>query len=146
MRLVDDAKVEVRGIVELRKALRDIDKDLAKELGAGLAEAARIVADEARAHVPVRTGRAAASIKVRKQQTGAALAVGGAKAGYYPWLDFGGKVGRRHSVRRPVIPGGRYIYPALRRKDAEVKAKVDEVLERMARLAGFDTEGNSADG
>lgn len=143
---MDDAKIEVRGIVELRKALRDIDKDLAKELGAGLAEAAKIVADDARARVPVRSGRAAASIKVRKSQTGASLAVGGAKAEYFPWLDFGGHVGKVHSVTRPFIPKGRYIYPALAARRDEVKAKVDEVLERMAKAGGFDTEGNAASG
>lgn len=161
---MDDAKVEVRGIIELRKALRDLDRDLPKEMAAGLAEAAAIVGDEARRRVPRRTGRAAESIKVRKQQSGAALAVGGAKAGYYPWLDFGGTVGRGRiaggakklaggatggragSVKRPYIPGGRYIYPALRDKDREVKAKVDEVLARMATKAGFETEGDAAGG
>ena len=161
---MDAGEVRVVGVVELRKALRDIDKDLAKELAAGLAEAADIVADEARAHVPRRSGRAADSIKVRKQSAGASLAVGGTKAPYYPWLDFGGTVGRGRvpggakklaggatgghagSVKRPFIQGGRYIYPALRHKEAQVKAKVDEVMARMATKAGFDTDGNSASG
>lgn len=143
---MDDAKIKVSGIVDLQKALRQIDKDLPKELAAGLAEAATIVADEARAHVPRRSGAAAASIKVKKQQRGAALAVGGTVAPYYPWLDFGGAVGRNKSVRREVIKGGRYIYPALKQKDEQVKQKVDEVLERMARKAGFDTEGDATRG
>lgn len=143
---MDDAKVQVRGIIELRKALREIDRDLPKELAAGLAEAAAIVADEARRRVPRRTGRAAESIKVRKQQSGAALAVGGAKAGYYPWLDFGGTVGRAKAVKRPFIHGGRYVYPSLRDKDREVRAKVDEVLARMAAKAGFESEGDAASG
>lgn len=143
---MDDASLKVTGLVDLQKALRQVDKDLPKELAAGLAEASEIVAGAARPRVPVRTGRAAASIKVRKQQRAASIAVGGAKAGYYPWLDFGGSVGRAKAIHRPFIPGGRYIYPALRDKDREVKAKVDEVLARMAVKAGFDTEGDAAGG
>lgn len=140
---MDDGKIEVTGIPDLQKALRQIDRDLPKELAAGLAEAAQIVLAEARPGVPVRSGRAAASMKVRKGQRAASLAVGGTKAPYYPWLDWGGKVGRNDSIRRPFIPQGRYIYPALKRKDQEVRAKVDEVLERLALRAGFETDGAS---
>lgn len=141
-----DDRIEVTGIADLQKALRQIDKDLPKELAAGLAEAAEIVAGAARQKMPSRSGRAVASVKVRKQQRGASLALGGTRAPYAPWLDFGGSVGRHKSIHRPVVRGGRYVYPALREHDAEVRAKVDEVLERMAKLAGFDTEGNAADG
>jgi Bacteriophage HK97-gp10, putative tail-component len=141
---VDDVGVKVHGIADLQRALRDVDRDLPKELAAGLAEAAEIVASAAAPKVPRRTGAAAASIKVKKQQRAASLAVGGAKAEYTPWLDFGGRVGRGKSVSRPFIREGRYVYPTLREKDKEVRAKVDEVLERLARAAGFDTEGNAS--
>lgn len=143
---MDDVKVTVVGLVDLQKALRQIDKGLGKELAVGLAEAAQIVADAAAPTVPRRTGRAAASIKVRKRQTSAALAVGGTAAPYFPWLDFGGVTGRGGGARRPFKPGGRYIYPALSRKNSQVKAKVDEVLERLARRAGFETTGDSTSG
>lgn len=138
---MDSGKINVKGIPELQKALRQIDKDLPKELAAGLAEAADIVATAARPKVPVKTGAAAASIKVKKSQRSASLAVGGTKAPYFPWLDFGGKVGRNKSVRRYFLKGGRFVYPALKDKDKQVRAKVDEVLERMALKAGFEQEG-----
>lgn len=157
--MADERSIEVHGLADLQKALRRIERTLPKELGAGLAEAAKIVADAARPKVPRRSGDAQASIKVRKTQRAASLAVGGAKAPYYPWLDFGGTVGRGRvsagnkqraggkfggtagSVRRPVIPGGRYIYPTLKEKDTQIKAKVDEVIADLARRAGFETEG-----
>lgn len=141
-----DAKVEVRGIRDLSRALRDIDRDLPKELASGLAEASEIVADAVRAKMPRRSGRAVGSVKVRKQQRGAALAIGGSKAAYTPWLDFGGKVGRNKSVRRPFLPEGRYVYPSLREKRDEVNAKVDGVLKRLAEKAGFETKGDAARG
>lgn len=138
---MDDLKINVVGLPDLQRALRQIDKDLPKELAAGLAEAAEIVRSAAAMKVPVRTGAARDSIKVKKQQRSASLAVGGSKAEYYPWLDFGGRVGGQKATVRDVIRGGRYIYPSLAEKDSQVKAKVDEVLERMARAAGFDQEG-----
>ena len=144
--MANDATIQVTGLKDLRKALRDVAKDAPKELSAGLAEASEIVASAARPKVPARTGRAAASIKVRKQSTGAALAVGGARAGYFPWLDFGGRTGKHKSVRRPFLREGRYIYPTLRDKRPDVNAKVDEVLARLAVRAGFDTSGDAANG
>lgn len=136
-----DAKVKVVGIPALQKALRDLDKDLPKELAKGFAEAAEIVRRDAVALIPERSGAAKASVKVKKQQRAASLAVGGSKAEYYPWLDFGGAVGRNDSVRRPFIKSGRYIYPSLAKNRDEVMAKVDEVIERMAKKAGFETDG-----
>lgn len=151
--------LQVHGLKDLRTALRDIEKTLPRELASGLAEAAEIVAKGARPKVPRRTGKAAASIKVRKSQKAATLAVGGTKAPYFPWLDFGGTVGRGRvagaskkaaevagNVQRPVIPGGRYIYPTLKDKDREVKDKIDEVLKRLAVRAGFETHGDAARG
>lgn len=138
---MDDGKIKVVGIPQLQKALRDIDKDLPKELAEGLAEAAEIVRGAAAVKVPRRSGAAAESIKVKKQQRSASLAVGGNAAPYFPWLDFGGKVGRNKSVTRYFLKGGRYVYPALKEKDKQVRAKVDEVLERMAKKAGFEQEG-----
>jgi len=142
----NDATLKIDGIRDLQKALRQIDRDLPKQLAAGLAEAADIVAGAARVKVPVRSGRAAASIKTRKSQRAAVLAVGGTKAPYFGWLDFGGRIGRAQATRRPFLPSGRYIYPTLTEKADKVRAKVDEVMARLAAEAGFGTSGNAADG
>jgi hypothetical protein len=162
--VANDAKVEVRGIRDLRKALKDVGDDAPKELRDGLAEAAEIVASAARLKVPHRSGDAAGSIKVRKQSAAAALAMGGNKAPYYGWLDFGGTVGKGRvaggakkraggatgghagSVKRPWMPEGRYIYPTLREKRKEVDDKVDQVLKTLAEKAGFETHGDAASG
>lgn len=136
-------RIEVVGVRDLQKALRQIDRDLPRELAAGLAEAAEIVAVHARRKVPVRSGAARGSIKPRKEQRGASLAVGGNKAPYFPWLDWGGRVGRGRSQVRPFIPEGRYVYPSLREKRPAVEEKVDEVLARLATRAGFETTGRS---
>lgn len=141
-----DQTIQVKGIRDLQRALRDIDRDLAKQLGEGLAEVADIVAKTARPLVPVKTGRAASSMKVRKTQRAASLAVGGTKAPYFQWLEWGGRTGRNKSVVRPFIPIGRTIYPTVKEKDAEIKNKLDEVLRRLAIQAGFETTGDAAHG
>lgn len=138
--------IKVVGLRDLAKALRAIDRDLPKELGVGLAKASAIVADAMRPKIPRRTGRARASVKVRRKQSAAVLAVGGARVPYYGWLEFGGKVGRGGATRRPFIPNGRYLYPTLADKDAEVKAQIDEVVARLAVRAGFETSGSGSHG
>lgn len=140
---MDEARIEVKGIKELQKSLRDIDKTLPKELAAGLAEAAQIVLSAAQPKVPYLTGAAQGSMKVRKSQRSASIAVGGTKAPYFPWLDFGGRVGPTKETRRPFLHEGRFIYPTLREKRGEVNAKIDEVMKRLAAQNGFDTTGKA---
>jgi hypothetical protein len=139
--VADEAMIHVKGLKEFQAALKKVDKGLGPELRKGLNEAAEIVASAARPLVPRRTGRAVGSIKVGSTQRAAQIKVGGTAAPYFGWLDFGGRVGRRNSARRPFISKGRYIYPALAAKRNEVAAKVDEVLGRLATGAGFETKG-----
>lgn len=129
--------MKVRGIKELRSALKSVDENLAKELTLGLARIADHVAGRARPKVPVRTGAAAASIKVRKKAAAATLAVGGTSAEYYPWLDFGGRVGRNDSAVRPFIPEGRFLFPALRESEAEVKQMIEDLFAHLKAAGGF---------
>jgi hypothetical protein len=135
--MANDVTIRVEGLREYSKALRDIDKSLGPELRKGLNEVANIVVDAARPLVPRRTGAAAESIKAGSTARGAAIKVGGNKAPYYQWLDFGGAVGRNKSVKRPFFQGGRYIYPTLARKRSEAVEKLEEVLGRLARENGF---------
>lgn len=137
----DERTVQVKGLKEFQGAVRQVDKALGPELRKGLNEAAEIVAGAARPLVPVRSGDAAGSIKVGSTQRAAQIKVGGTAAPYFPWLDFGGRVGPRKTTLRPFIQRGRYVYPTLADKRPEVEAKIDEVLRRLAVAAGFDTTG-----
>jgi hypothetical protein len=132
-----EVTIQVKGLREYGKALKNIDKKLGPELRKGLNEVAGIVADTARPLVPVQTGKAAASIKPGSTQRGAALKVGGNAAPYFLWLDFGGRVGRNKSVHRAFLKAGRYIYPSLKAKRQEAIEKLEEVLDRLAKQEGF---------
>lgn len=131
------ATIRVTGVRELRRQLNQLDKDLAKALKEGLFEIAKEIADKTRPKIPVRTGKAAASLKPRKQSAAAAVAVGGNKAPYYQWIEWGGRVGRNKSVVRPFIPEGRYLYPTLKEERDQVREKFDRIVEDVSRRAGL---------
>lgn len=118
-------RVEIEGLKDIQKRLRDLDPALAKELKDVNLSVADMVADIARAKVPHDSGDARATVKAKGQQRYAYIRAGGRKAPYYPWLDFGGKVGRERSVVRPFLGEGRYIYPTVaQQRDKIVKEYV----------------------
>lgn len=130
--------IHVEGLNELRAALRKAgDKATGKALGQAGKSAADIVAQAARPKVPVRTGRAKASLRAVVASGGGTVAFGGAKAPYASWLDFGGRVGRKNSVVRPFKREGRYVYVALSEKRDEVVRTYAERVDDVLRDAGL---------
>lgn len=130
-------QIDIRAV---QAALKAIDKALPKEISKGMKEAAEIVATEARANTPKITGRAAASIKAKGAQRGAAVAFGGPKAPWFSWLDYGGSTkvpGHGRRVSRPFIQSGRYIYPAIASTKDEVNIKVRQLLQRLIDQHGL---------
>jgi HK97 gp10 family phage protein len=131
-------RIEIKGIKEFQQSLRKMDSDLPKQLRIALNQASQLVIDKARPQIPTRSGAARASLKVRSSQREARVAAGGRKAPYYPWLDFGGHVGRRGSVSRPFYKEGRYIYPALRKNRDEITKVMVTAIADLARGAGLE--------
>lgn len=137
--MVVAARVEVRGLRELSGAFRQIDVNLQRQLKTELMAVAQMVAGRAAAKVPKVSGAAAASITPRSSVRGAGIAFGGTRAPYYPWLDFGGRVGRRKSIYRDMIQGGRYVYPAIGESRDDIEEGVEEAVNKAAKAAGFET-------
>ena len=129
--------VRVTGLREFQRALRELDGESQKQIRVVMNDALEIVAVDARRKVPRDSGRAVASLKVQSSQREGRLVAGGGKAPYYPWLDFGGRVGRQRSVVRPWKPEGRYIYPSYRRHRDDVLDLMVDGLDRLARDAGL---------
>lgn len=129
--------IHVTGLTEYKKALRQIDNHLGTELRKGLNEVAQVVVDAARPKVPYLTGAAQESMKAGSSQNAAQIKVGGTKAPYYQWLDFGGAVGRNKSVVRPFLKAGRYVYPTADEKHDALIGKLDDVIVAVTRKAGF---------
>lgn len=132
-------KITITGLREFQRALKAADAGLPKRIRLVANEAAGVVIDYARPHIPTRSGRARASLKLRSTQRAARIATGGSKAPYEPWLDFGGEGKRKgRPPARPFLKHGRFVYAALDVKRAEVTEIMSKGLTELAREAGLD--------
>lgn len=131
--------VTITGLRELNAALRRVDSELPKGIRLALNAASEELVRQASAKVPKRSGRAAASYKTAATRTAARVRVGGARARYVPWLEFGGE-GRRpgRPATRPFISEGRYLYPTLRKMRPDFERGLLEAISEVAATAGLD--------
>ena len=136
MAIVDPIKIG--GLVEFQRSLRQLDADLPKALRLAGNEAAGLVVGWARPRVPTKSGKAAGSVRATSSQREAKVSGGGARVPWYPWLDFGGSVGRKKSVHRPFLKEGRYIYPGYVRQKDEVQERLTAALIDVAKTAGLE--------
>lgn len=139
-------RVVVHGLRETRDGLKSLSDEAAKELTDALRAVAETVAEDARSRVPSKTGAAARSYRPRGNAKGASIAFGGPKAPYAPWLDFGGRkhgdlkgktTGRTQPIDRPIIEGGRYLYPALHDNLEEITETVARTLNDLVDKYGI---------
>lgn len=130
--------LKISGLREFQAALKSMDGESQKKLRLVLNQAAEIVATGARRRMPSRTGRARASVKASSSQREARVKGGGAKAPYYPWLDFGGAVGREKSVKRRYYPDGRFIFPAYSAQQDNIAKLLEARLVELAKESGLD--------
>lgn len=131
-------RIKVDGLRELQAALKSADSNLPKELRKALNLASDEIIDYARPRFPKRSGRAAASLKARSTQKLARVGLGGARAPYAPWLDFGGRVGPGRSVVRPFYKSGRYVYKGLEVRRPQIIEIMNDALVQVARGAGME--------
>lgn len=137
---MSSSTIKVVGLNDFRKGLRGMDRGLPKGVRTALNEVADVLIDATRPKIPHRTGDAAASLRAQSSQTTAKIAVGGQKAPYYPWLDFGGKVGRKKSVVRPFYKQGRYIYPTLAEQRENIETAMLKAMAQLASTNGVEVD------
>lgn len=119
---------------QARDALRQVARQVDPAAARALTDVAGRVVAQVRAAVPRKSGRATASVR----KSGAGLEFGGAVAPYFPWLDFGGKVGRKQLVTRPYESKGRYVFPAIRQHRADMEREAERALGKVIQRAGLD--------
>lgn len=130
--------VEVRGLREFSRSVRNADKALAVELRKGLNDIARVVADDARSAVPKRSGALAKSIRPTSTAKVGKISMGGARVPYAGFIEYGGSVGINDSVKRPFVRDGRHLKPAYEKNRAKVQKEMSDLLDRMIKTAGLD--------
>jgi len=124
--------VKVEGLREYRRALRSVEGELKKAQKKKVKEAAEIVASEARARAPVKTGRLKGSIKAYGYLASAKVRVNAKKRSKkyskgYPY----GRVIEFARHKRDA-----FLYPALEAKREAVYNKLQEILEEAVKAYG----------
>ncbi|TCO64955.1 HK97 gp10 family phage protein [Actinocrispum wychmicini] len=132
--------IKIDGLAQFSRNLRKLDNDLPKALRLAANAAADVVVADTVSAVPRRTGRAQSSVKARSTRTEARVQAGGTKAPYFAWLDWGGKVGRKHHTARPWIKTGRYLYPAYTKNRDKVREIFVQALLQVAEQAGIEVD------
>lgn len=133
-----EGKIQVGGLARLSRGLKAIDAEAPKQLRLGLNDAAGLLVERTRPTIPAVSGAARGSLVARSTRTSARVAVGGKKAPYFPWLDFGGE-GRiaGHPAKREFRKEGRYVYPTLARVRPQIEQQLQESITKIIRGAGL---------
>ena len=146
--------MRLTGLRETVAGFRQMDAQLPKHLRIRFKAVADLVVGRVQQRMPFSSGEAAHSLKpvAGSLYAGIQRPAGGSpwrgvKADYYPWLDFGGSVGRGKSPNTPwsgstkrlFIKGGRYLYPAIAESSADIVKAADAAIADTAREAGFET-------
>lgn len=139
---MSDVAVRVEGLSQFARNLKKLDKDLPKAVRLAFNVAADLVVDATTPVVPRRRGRARGSIKAKSTRVLARVSAGGRRAPHYPWLDFGGRVGRKQSVERQFRKRGRYLYLKYfkLRDSGEFQEVMSEELIGVAKQAGIEID------
>lgn len=131
--------VNVEGFRRLNRALKQVDPALQKELATDLKAIAEQLAVKVRAKMPRRSGRAAGTVRGGATMRTAYVQQGKASVPYVGWLDFGGTLrpsgGRRNTIRRTVVKGGRYLYPTVAENRDDTLRAAEQAFDKAARRA-----------
>lgn len=139
-------KVQVTGLKDVQTAVARVDREAPNVLKNAFKEIAQETVRAAVGDVPHRTGAAARSYRPRATRRGASVAMGGPKAPYAPWLDWGGSTkvdptgGSQGRVYRPFEPKGRYLYPNLVDNLEQIQEDVAVALNRVMAQYGLEVE------
>lgn len=133
------ARVRVRGLAELRRALRAMGDDLPRQLRETLRRAGAGVASDARGRAPRRSGRLAGRVTARATQLGARV---GSTLPYAPVIEFGGVIrhhGHGHSGEHLIRISARpFVQPAIDARAPDIVRDLERDLVSLARRVGWE--------
>lgn len=117
--MADNVHVRVRGFEELIRGNRELADKIQREATSEFGKVAAEVAGQV--NVPVRTGRLASTVQGKQYARKAAVSMGGARAPYARYVEYGG---RGFPAGRP----GNYLAPVA----LDADAKLNEAGEAAA--------------
>lgn len=115
---------EIEGLNKLLRALEKLDEEASQSFKDVGAEVGRIVAQQAREEVPVKSGRLKATIRHVNTGRGAKVRSGSKRVPYAPIIHFGWQ-------DRNIWPPNQFLYRAV---DKKVNVAVDMYLEQVYKI------------
>lgn len=155
--------VQTRGLAELRRDLRAVDRSFGPQLGRANQRAAQVVADDAKRRAPKgphegggTVAPISSTITALRRQNAATVAIGGSRSPHAPVTEFGGTIPRAGADKQLITSARRrrvshaavglkvthvtqqaYLYPAIYAKTGEVVLVYNAALgEVMAKAFG----------
>lgn len=135
-----ERKIEVHGLRELRRALREAEDRSPKELQQANKDAAEIVASTARHRFrrgPHQGGGivlpAGESVKAQATSGRGLVAFGGMRSPHAPVVNFGGSIGRRGTMSRTQIKGHEVVFDSIRSERHRVLESYEDAVKRITR-------------
>lgn len=130
---------------ELVKALKEVDKELPKELRRGFLKiAARVAGDVAQKLPKGPSGNLSKKVRPRASQRGAGITWPRTSIPYAGFIEFGnvtgrgGGVGPGDSHPRPFRQEGRYIFPTVEAQRDRIVGEIEDVIAGVIKKAGLD--------
>jgi phage gpG-like protein len=126
--------VEVKGLRELRSALKAIDPALPRAINSALREAVQPIATDARSEAPYRRGALRSSVRAGATAKGAFI---GARAAYAGVHEYGGTIrfltraGEIHIAAQP------YLRPSIERGADGAIDRVGDAIDDLTARHGF---------
>jgi hypothetical protein len=147
------ARITVNGLAELQRDLQRVENlDRIDDVRDALRRGADVAAREAKQRANTFSFAASDSIRsLARTGTGgrgrmsASIKGGGARVPWYGWADFGSRRPRQGQPRSagpwknsgPGPRGGRFLYPAIDAKSAEIVETLDDGIRRAMRRYDF---------
>ncbi len=130
--------IKISGLSEFVANLGKVDAAMQGMVKGVLDQVANEIIGIAKPKIPRRSGKARASLRPRSTPTDVRIQEGSKEAPYVPWLDFGGRVGRKRSVRRPFLKDGRYVYKAYLDNKDQLAVTMQAALTKLVESSGIE--------
>lgn len=145
MSRVNTGAVNVEGLRELSRALKDLGPEFPREMRITNKEVASSVADDARSRAFSLGGvaaKTAPTLKASAGATSAGVAVGGPSAPWGPGAEFGGGARPTTQQFKPWRgngpDAGYFLYPTIRDNAEQIEAQYREALDDLIARVGLD--------
>lgn len=135
--------MDIEGVRQVVLDMRRTAAALEPGVAEASAKVAALIVAKVRPRIPLgpgRAGHARSSVKATKSSRGGTrVSAGGKKFPYYPWLDYGGRVGPKRSIWRPFIREGRYVWAEFEDQRAAVRRIFNEETTRVVQAGLGDS-------